>query len=81
MTNCASFIVLCAYTEKIYDPCHDKIGCKIFVIVIPRAGMAGNSPAKPSFVMTATIELQSLVFTDYITFLQPVSYQKKAWLG
>ena len=37
--------------------CDVKTGLNIFVMVIPKEGMAGNIPAKPSFGMTTTIEL------------------------
>ena len=41
-------------------------GLKIFLVVIPKDGLAGTSPVKPSFGMTPTIESFSGVFTDYI---------------
>ncbi len=34
---------------------HEKTGLKIFVIVIPKGGLGGSSPTKPSFGMTLTI--------------------------
>ena len=36
---------------------HDKTGFKIFVIVIPKEGLADTSPAKPSFGMTPTMNV------------------------
>ncbi len=33
-----------------------KTGCKIFVIVLPKEGLAGTSPPRPSFGMTPTIK-------------------------
>ena len=55
---------------------HTKTGLKIFVIVIPKEGLAGTNPFKLSFGMTPTTELYSVVLTDYI--LWSVSYQKTA---
>ncbi len=43
---------------------------KIFVVVIPKAGLAGASAAKPSFGMTPTIEfsIYCVVSMDCIFF-------------
>ncbi len=56
-----------------------KTGLKIIVNFIPKEGLNGTRSAKPSFAMTPTIELLSVVFTHDI--LLSVSYQMKAWLG
>ena len=70
-----------ALSQLTCQPCLAKTvhsSCSI-VSVIPKEDLGGTSPAKPSFGMTPTIELYSVVFTGYI--LESVSYQKKAWLG
>ncbi len=46
-----------------------KTGLKFFVVVIPKEGMAGSSPAKFSFGVTPCIELYSVVFTVLILWL------------
>ena len=46
------------------EPHHTKTDLKIFVVVIPKEGLVGTRPAKPSFGMTLTIELFFVVFTD-----------------
>ena len=43
--------------HPIIELCHEKICLKIFVIVIPKEGLAGGwGPANPSFGMTLTTE-------------------------
>ena len=43
--------------------CHAKTGLQIFVLVLPKEGLAGVSPTQPFFGMTQTIELCSDVST------------------
>ncbi len=44
-------------TAQTCELTHAKTGLEIFVVVIPKEALAGRRPAKPSFVMTLTIEL------------------------
>ena len=46
---------------------HAKTGLKIIVVIIPKEGLGGTSPAKPSFEMTPIIKLYSVVFTSFLT--------------
>ncbi len=39
---------------------------KVFVVVIPKEGLAGWGPANPSLGMTPTIKYYSTNFIDYI---------------
>ena len=50
------------------EPHLAETGRKIFVVVIPKGGLTGTGPAKPSFGMTPTIELDPVLFTDYILY-------------
>ena len=53
------------------EPCHAKTGLNTFVTVIPKElGLAGTSPAKSSFGMAPTIELDSVVLLDDIVAFQ-----------
>ena len=53
---------------------------KIFVVVIPKQGLAGR--ALPILLgMTPTIILHSSAFKDYTCILLSVSYPKKDWWG
>ncbi len=48
---------------------HGKMCLKIFVVVIPKEGLAGiggQGPANPSLGMTPTIKFYSATFTDYV---------------
>ncbi len=46
---------------------HYKItDLKVFVVVIPKEGLAGWDPANPSLGMTPTINYCSTAFIDYI---------------
>ena len=65
------------FVTHLMESCHRKTGLKILVIFLPKEGLAGTSLAKPSYVMTLTIELYSVVSRDYI--LKSVSYQKLNW--
>ncbi len=38
------------------EPLHINTGLEIFVVVIPKEGLAGTSPAKPTFGMTPTVK-------------------------
>ncbi len=38
------------------DACHEKTDFKVFVIVMPKEGLAGWGPANPSLGMTPTTE-------------------------
>ncbi len=49
----------------IFDLHHIKTGLKIFVVVIPKEGMAGTSSAKTSFGLIPTIKLSSVFFSLY----------------
>ncbi len=55
------------------ESCHDETGCKIVVVVIPKEGLAGSSPAKSYFDITLVFNQCSLYHTSVIP--------KKAWLG
>ena len=57
------------------DVHHEKTDLKVFVVVIPKEGLAGWDPANPSLGMTPTINYCSTAFIDYI--LQSVSYPTK----
>ena len=48
-----------------FEAYYAKTGFMIFFSVIPKEGLIAINPAKPSFVMTLTQELYSVVFTDY----------------
>ena len=52
--------------NKIHEPHHTKTGLNMFVVAIPKEGLAGPGPAKPSLGITPSIELYSTVFTDYV---------------
>ncbi len=41
------------------DVCHKKTDLKVFVVVIPKEGLAGWGPANPSLGMTPTIKYYS----------------------
>ncbi len=56
---------LCDNTQSI-EQCHANRGFKIFAVVVPKDGLSGTCPARSSLGMTSTIELYSVVFTDYI---------------
>ncbi len=58
---------------------HEKTDLKVFVVVIPKEGLAGWGPTNPSLGMTPTMKYYSTAFIDYI--LQSVSYPKKDWRG
>ncbi len=45
---------------------HEKTDLKIFVVVIPKEGLAGWGPTNPSLGMTPTIKYYSTAFIDYI---------------
>ncbi len=47
------YLVLILY---IHDARHEKTDLNVFVVVIPKDGLAGTSSTKPSFGMTLTIE-------------------------
>ena len=47
---------LSSLTPLQHEPWHAMTGIKIFVIVIPKEGLAGTSTANPSFGMTQTIK-------------------------
>ncbi len=74
-------VIACKLTllACLYEVGHAKTGIKMFAIVIPKEGLDGISPAKPSLSMTPTIELHSVVVADYI--LQLCHTKKKVWLG
>ena len=52
-----------------HEPCHTNAGHKIFVMGILKESLGGIHPAKPSFGITATGEMYSIMFTDYISHL------------
>ena len=61
--------------------CHTQAGLKIFLIVIPREGLDGTSPVKPSFGLTPTtltIELYSSQLMFYIQYHD--DYRIVLWL-
>ncbi len=64
----------------IFERCHAKTGLKIFVVVMPKEGLAGICPTKPCFGMTLTVELYSFVFTDYILLLPPALAEEVMFL-
>ena len=45
---------------------HEKTDFKVFLVVIPKEGLAGWVPANPSLGMTLTIKYYSTAFIDYI---------------
>ncbi len=49
-----------------YDTHHEKTDLKVFVVVIPKEGLAGWGPANPSLGMTPTIKYYSPAFIEYI---------------
>ncbi len=57
---------------------HAKTSLKIFVVVLPKQGLAGTSPATPLFGVTPTIELYYST-CYYASFALPVDmgYQKR----
>ncbi len=54
----------------IYDLHHTKIGLTVFLFVILKGGLANTNPAKPLFGMRPTIELHSVIITEYIVSVQ-----------
>ncbi len=50
----------------LFDARHEKTYLKVFVIVIPKEGLACWSPANPSLGMTLTITMYSAAIIDYI---------------
>ncbi len=48
------------------DMRHEKTDLKIFVVVIPKEGLAGWGPANPSLGITPTIKYYSTAFIHYI---------------
>ncbi len=48
------------------DAHHEKTDLKVFVVAIPKEGLAGWGPTNPSLGMTPAIIYYSTAFIDYI---------------
>ncbi len=60
-----------------FEPSHTNTGLQIFAVLIAKEGLAGTSPAKPSFGMTLTIKFCPVV--SQITFYS--QYHNKRRFG
>ncbi len=56
----------CPITIFSFDARHEKTDLKVLVVVIPKEGLEGWSPANPSLGMALTIKYYSTAFIDYI---------------
>ncbi len=65
---------------KISEPCHAKTGLTIFVVVIPKEGLAGISPATPPFGVTPEYRIALFCLDGLYSVVSVILKEGLAWL-
>ena len=55
------------------DARHGKTDLEVFVVVIPKEGLAGWGPANPSLGVTPTIKYYSAAFSEAVRWVEKCS--------